>query len=458
MLFESLSEKILSSVKKLKGQSQLSEANIEDVIKEIRMSLLEADVNFKVVKNFIDRVKVKAIGTDVIKNVNPGQMFTKVVHDELVQTLGGEAVDINVREKPSVIMMVGLQGAGKTTSTAKLGLFLRQKLGKKVGFVPADVYRPAAIEQLQTLAKQNNFSCFSSTVEMKPTEILKQALVWAEKEMIEVLLLDTAGRLQIDDVLMTELEDLKKVIEPTEILLVADAMLGQQAVSVAETFHQRLKLSGLVLTKVDGDARGGAALSIREMTGIPIKFMGVGEKVSALEVFHPDRLAGRILDMGDVLSLVERAQDVMDHKEAERSAKKMMSNEFTLEDFLAQIQQLKKLGGFESMLKFLPGMGEISKKMKTMTPPDNEIKKIEAIIRSMTVQERNDHRILNGSRRQRIALGSGTQVQDVNKLVKQFEEAKKMMSGLMKMGMGGKGKGRGGGNPFGGSGGMKFPF
>lgn len=458
MLFESLSEKILSSVKKLKGQSQLSEVNIEDVIKEIRMSLLEADVNFKVVKNFIDRVKVKAIGTDVIKNVNPGQMFTKVVHDELVQTLGGEAVDINVREKPSVIMMVGLQGAGKTTSTAKLGLFLRQKLGKKVGFVPADVYRPAAIEQLQTLAKQNNFSCFSSTVEMKPTEILKQALVWAEKEMIEVLLLDTAGRLQIDDVLMTELEDLKKVIEPTEILLVADAMLGQQAVSVAETFHQRLKLSGLVLTKVDGDARGGAALSIREMTGIPIKFMGVGEKVSALEVFHPDRLAGRILDMGDVLSLVERAQDVMDHKEAERSAKKMMSNEFTLEDFLAQIQQLKKLGGFESMLKFLPGMGEISKQMKTMTPPDNEIKKIEAIIRSMTVQERNDHRILNGSRRQRIALGSGTQVQDVNKLVKQFEEAKKMMSGLMKMGMGGKGKGRGGGNPFGGSGGMKFPF
>lgn len=458
MLFESLSEKILSSVKKLKGQSQLSEANIEDVIKEIRMSLLEADVNFKVVKNFIDRVKVKAIGTDVIKNVNPGQMFTKVVHDELVQTLGGEAVDINVREKPSVIMMVGLQGAGKTTSTAKLGLYLRQKLGKKVGFVPADVYRPAAIEQLQTLAKQNNFSCFSSTVEMTPTEILKQALVWAEKEMIEVLLLDTAGRLQIDDVLMTELEDLKKVIEPTEILLVADAMLGQQAVSVAETFHQRLKLSGLVLTKVDGDARGGAALSIREMTGIPIKFMGVGEKVSALEVFHPDRLAGRILDMGDVLSLVERAQDVMDHKEAERSAKKMMSNEFTLEDFLAQIQQLKKLGGFESMLKFLPGMGEISKQMKTMTPPDNEIKKIEAIIRSMTVQERNDHRILNGSRRQRIALGSGTQVQDVNKLVKQFEEAKKMMSGLMKMGMGGKGKGRGGGNPFGGSGGMKFPF
>ncbi len=453
MLFESLSDKILSSVKKLKGQSHLSEANIDDVIKEIRLSLLEADVNFKVVKNFIDRVKAKAIGTEVIKNVNPRQMFTKVVHDELVQTLGGETVDINVREKPSVIMMVGLQGAGKTTTTAKLGLYLRQKLGKKVGFVPVDVYRPAAIEQLQTLAKQNNFSCFPSEVGQKPVDILKQALPWAEKEMIDVLVLDTAGRLQIDDVLMTELEDLKKVITPTEILLVADAMLGQQAVSIAETFHQRLSLTGLVLTKVDGDARGGAALSIREMTGIPIKFMGLGEKISALEVFHPNRLAGRILDMGDVLTLVENAQELIDHKEAERSAKKMLSNEFTLEDFLTQIQQLKKLGGFESMLKFLPGMGEISKQMKTMTPPDNEIKKIEAIIRSMTNQERHDHRVLNGSRRQRIASGSGTQVQDVNKLIKQFEEAKKMMTGLMKMGMGPKRKGKGGG-----LGGMKFPF
>ena len=304
MLFESLSDKILSSVKKLKGQSHITETNIEDVIKEIRLSLLEADVNFKVVKNFIDRVKAKAIGTEVIKNVNPGQMFTRIVHEELVQTLGGQAVDINVREKPSVIMMVGLQGAGKTTSSAKLGLYLRQKLGKKVGFVPVDVYRPAAIEQLQTLAKQNNFNCFQSTTSMKPTDIFKDAIIWAEKEMIDVLILDTAGRLQIDDLLMTELEELKQVLTPTEILLVADAMLGQQAVSVAETFHKKLNLTGLVLTKVDGDARGGAALSIREMTGIPIKFMGVGEKVSALEVFHPDRLAGRILDMGDVLSLV----------------------------------------------------------------------------------------------------------------------------------------------------------
>lgn len=449
-MFENLSDKILGSIKKLKGQSHITEANVEDVIKEIRMSLLDADVNFKVVKAFIDRVKAKAVGIDVIKNVNPGQMFIKIVHDELVQTLGGGAVDVNVREKPSVVMMVGLQGAGKTTSTAKLGLYLRQKLGKKVGFVPADIYRPAAIEQLQILGKQNDFNVFPSTVQMQPEEILKQALVWAEKEMIDVLLLDTAGRLQIDDALMTELENLKKVIAPTEILLVADAMLGQQAVNVAETFHQRLGLTGLILTKVDGDARGGAALSIREVTGIPIKFMGVGEKVSALEVFHPDRLAGRILDMGDVLSLVEKAQDMIDHKEAERSAKRMMSNQFTLEDFLAQIQQLKKLGGMESMLKMLPGMGEISKQMKNMRPPDDEIKKIEAIIRSMTIQERDDHRILNGSRRQRIASGSGTQVQDINKLVKQFEEAKKMMSGMMKMGLG-KAM-RGGKMP------MKFPF
>lgn len=453
-MFESLSDKILASVKKLKGQATITESNIEDIIKEIRMSLLEADVNFKVVKNFIDRVKAKAIGSDVIKNVNPGQMFTKIVHDELVQTLGGEKVDVNVRETPSVIMMVGLQGAGKTTSTAKLGLYIRQKLGKKVGFVPADVYRPAAIEQLQILAKQNNFSCFNSTTDMKPQDILNSALDWAKKELIDVLILDTAGRLQIDDELMTELENLTKIITPTEILLVADAMLGQQAVSVAETFHQRLKLTGLVLTKVDGDARGGAALSIREMTGIPIKFMGVGEKVSALEVFHPDRLAGRILDMGDVLTLVEKAQEVMDHKEAEKSAKKMMSNQFTLTDFLAQIQQLKKLGGIESMLKFLPGMGEISKQMKSMSPPDDEMKKIEAIINSMTIQEREDHRILNGSRRQRIALGSGTKVQDVNKLIKQFEEAKKMMSGLMS-GMGKMGMGKAMRNA---KGPMKFPF
>ncbi len=443
-MFENLSEKILGSLKKIKGQNKISESNIEDTLKEIRRSLLEADVNFKVVKNFIDRVKNKALGAEVLTNVNPGQMFVKIVHEELVQTLGGGAVDLNCRENPSVIFMVGLQGAGKTTSAAKLALFIRQKLGKKPGLVPADIYRPAAIDQLQTLGKQNNFPTFPSVVGQKPEEILEKAKTWAKENMVEVVIVDTAGRLQIDEELMGELQRLKTVWNPQEILLVADAMLGQQSVNVAEGFQQKLGLTGLVLTKVDGDARGGAALSIREVTGIPIKFLGLGEKVNKLEVFHPDRLAGRILDMGDVLSLVEKAQDVINEKEARDSARKMMKNEFTLEDFLTQIQQLKKLGGLEGLMKFLPGMGEISKKMKNMAPPDQEVKKIEAIIRSMTQKERQNHKILNASRRQRIAKGSGTQVQDINKLVKQFEETQKMMSGMMKMGLG--------------RGGMKFPF
>ncbi|MBV2168717.1 MAG: signal recognition particle protein [Bdellovibrio sp.] len=443
-MFENLSDKIMASLKKVRGQSKITESNVEDVIKEIRLSLLEADVNFKVVKTFIDKVKAKALGAEVLQNVNPGQMFVKIVHEELVNVLGGGAVDINVRENPSVIFLVGLQGAGKTTSAAKLSLYIRQKLGKKPGLVPADIYRPAAIDQLQTLGRQNNIPTFPTEVGMKPEEILEKSKQWAKDNMVDVVIVDTAGRLQIDEDLMGELGRLKEIWTPQEILLVADAMLGQQSVNVAEGFHKRLSLTGLILTKVDGDARGGAALSIREVTGIPIKFLGVGEKVSALEVFHPDRLAGRILDMGDVLSLVEKAQEVIDEKAARDSAKKIMKNEFTLEDFLAQIQQLKKMGGFESILKFLPGMGELSKQLKNMTPPDAEMKKIEAIIRSMTLEERNNHKILNASRRTRIAKGSGTQVQDVNKLVKQFEDAKKMMGGLMKMGMG--------------RGGMKFPF
>ncbi len=443
-MFENLSDKIMTSLKKVRGQSKITESNIEEVIKEIRLSLLEADVNFKVVKSFIDKVKAKALGAEVLQNVNPGQMFVKIVHEELVNVLGGGAVDINVRENPSVIFLVGLQGAGKTTSAAKLSLYIRQKLGKKPGLVPADIYRPAAIDQLQVLGKQNNIPTFPTVVGMKPEEILEKSKQWAKDNMVDVVIVDTAGRLQIDEDLMGELGRLKEIWTPQEILLVADAMLGQQSVNVAEGFHKRLNLTGLVLTKVDGDARGGAALSIREVTGIPIKFLGVGEKVQALEVFHPDRLAGRILDMGDVLSLVEKAQEVIDEKSARDSAKKIMKNEFTLEDFLVQIQQLKKMGGFESILKFLPGMGEMSKQLKNMTPPDNEMKKIEAIIRSMTIEERQNHKILNASRRLRIANGSGTQVQDVNKLIKQFEDAKKMMGGLMKMGMG--------------RGGMKFPF
>lgn len=452
-MFDQLSDKILGSIKKLKGQSTITEANIEETIKEIRMSLLEADVNFKVVKSFVDRVKAKAIGQEVLKSISAGQQFVKIVHDELQKTLGDSSVDLDVRENPSVIFMVGLQGAGKTTSSAKLALFVRQKFGKKPGLVPADVYRPAAIEQLQTLGKQNTLPVFPSDPTMKPQEILEKAKAWAKENLIDVVIVDTAGRLQIDQDLMAELKDLKSIWNPQEILLVADAMLGQQSVNVAEGFHGTLGLTGLVLTKVDGDARGGAALSIREVTGVPIKFLGVGEKVANLEVFHPDRLASRILDMGDILSLVEKAQEVIDEKSAKESARKLMQNEFTLDDFLTQIQQLKKLGGMESMLKFLPGMGGMMKQMKNMAPPDDEIKKIEAIIRSMTLQERNDPRILNASRRIRIAKGSGTEVKDVNRFMKQFEESKKMMNSIMKMGMG-----RGMMGAFGGKKPPGFPF
>lgn len=435
-MFTQLQDRILGSLKKIRGQHKISESNIEDALRDIRMSLLEADVNFKVVKNLLERVKTKALGAEVLSSLNPDQQFIKIFHDELVATLGGQAVDLNCREKPSIIMLVGLQGAGKTTTAAKLALYIRQKLSKKAGLVPADIYRPAAIDQLQTLGKQNQIACYPNSQGKQPAEILKDSLKWAEGEMIDVIILDTAGRLQIDETLMKELADLKEIGHPQEILLVADAMLGQQAVNVAEGFHKQLGLTGLVLTKADGDARGGAALSIREVTGVPIKFLGIGEKVAGLEVFHPDRLAKRILDMGDVLSLAEKAGELMDEKSAKDSARKMMKNEFSLEDFLAQIQTLKKLGGFESVMKFLPGMGQMSKQMKGMTPPDDEMKKIEAIIRSMTLKERRNPNVLNASRRERIAKGSGTQVQDVNRLVRQFEEAKKMMSGLMKMGRG----------------------
>ncbi len=446
-MFENLSDKLLTSLKKIRGQGNITEANIEDSLKEIRRHLLEADVNFKVVKIFLDRVKEKALGAEVLRSLSAGQQFVKIVHEELIQILGGEAQELNVRGKPAVIFLVGLQGTGKTTSSAKLALYIRQKLKKKTGLVPADIYRPAAIEQLKTLAKQNQLPVFDTQAGMKPEEILEKAKKWAEEEMIEVVLIDTAGRLQIDEDLMGELGRLKDIWQPTETLLVADAMLGQQSVNVAQGFHEKLGLTGLVLTKVDGDARGGAALSIRETTGIPIKFLGIGEKVAALEVFHPDRLASRILDMGDVLSLVEKAQEVMDEKDAKISAQKVMKGEFTIDDFLSQIQMMKKMGGMESILKMIPGMGQAMKGLKNMAPPDNEVKKIEAIIRSMTPHERRNHKVLNGSRRLRIATGSGTQVQDVNKFVKQFEESKKMMSQMMKMGMG-----RGGRKPPG------FPF
>lgn len=441
-MFNNLSDKLLGSIKKISGRSKISESNIDEVLKDIRMGLLEADVNFKVVKTFIDNVKAKAIGQEVLGSVTPDQQFTKIVYDELVALLGGEAPFIDVKKTPSHIMLVGLQGVGKTTTTAKLALYIRQKLQKRVGLVPLDVYRPAAIEQLQTLAKQIDIPCFSSKLGEKPQELLRQAEEWRVQNDLEVLILDTAGRLQIDEALMEELQGLKDLVQPKEILLVADAMLGQQSVNVAKGFHDKLGLSGLILTKVDGDARGGAALSIRETVGIPIKFLGIGEKVSALEVFHPDRLASRILDRGDVVSLVEKAQEVIDEKEAKDAARKLSKNEFTVEDFLKQIQMMKKMGGIGSILGMLPGMGQAMKQLKNQAMPDDEMKKIEAIINSMTHQERRNHKILSGSRRLRIAKGSGTRVQDVNKFVKQFEQAKKMMSSMMKMGF------KGGRMPF----------
>jgi len=448
-MFENLSEKILSSISSLR-KSEISEKQIEGVLKEIRMALLEADVNFLVVKSFIERVKEKALGEELLKSVTPDQQFTKIVYDELVAVLGGESFFVDVKKNPSYLMLVGLQGVGKTTTAGKLSVFLKKKFQKKVGLVPLDLQRPAAVEQLKVLAKQIDAPFYESDLSLTPKENFLRAQKWGLDNEIEVFILDTAGRLQIDEALMTELKGLKEASSPTEVLLVSDAMLGQQSVNVAKGFHEALGLTGLILTKFDGDARGGAALSIKETTGIPIKFIGTGEKLSALEIFHPDRLAGRILDRGDVVSLVEKAQEVVDQKEAEATAKKMAKGQFTVEDFLSQLKTMKKMGGIGSLLGMLPGAGQMMKQMKNMSPPEDEMKKIEAIISSMTKVERKNHKILNGSRRLRIAKGSGTRVQDVNKFVKQFEQSQKMMTQMMKM-MGGKGM-RGGANPFSGKG------
>ena len=444
-MFSHLSDKLLGSIKSLSGRGRITEANIQAALKDIRMSMLEADVNFKVVKSFIENVKVKALGQEVLNSVTPDQQFTKIVNDELADLLGKDPVFVDVKKTPSFILLVGLQGVGKTTSAGKLALYLRKSLGKQVGLVPLDVYRPAAIEQLKTLAAQISVPCFPSESHEKPSEILKKALDWQREQQLDVLILDTAGRLQIDEELMDELTILKSIVNPQEVLLVADAMLGQQSVDVARGFHDRLGLTGLVLTKVDGDARGGAALSIRYSVGIPIKFLGQGEKLTALDPFYPDRLASRILDRGDMVSLVEKAQEVVDQKEADLAVRKMAKNKFTVEDFLKQIQMMKKMGGMGQIMGMLPGMGKAMKQMKNMAPPDDEIKKIEAIIHSMTFKERRNHKILNGSRRLRIAKGSGTQVKDVNRFIKQFEQSQKMMKSMMKMGVGNFSKGLMGG-------------
>lgn len=438
-MFESLSDRLSSAFRSLSGRAQLTEENIRDGLREVRLALLEADVNFKVVKEFVERVRERVLGQEVEKSLTPTQQLVKAVHDELVGLLGGETTELNLRgAQPGIIMMVGLQGSGKTTSAGKLANLLRKQKMRPY-LVPVDVYRPAAIDQLRTLARQLDIPCFASSADMKPVDIVRAAVEDAKEKQCTVVILDTAGRLHIDAPLMQELVDIKTAVQPQEILFVADAMTGQDAVTVAESFNERLGLTGVVLTKMDGDARGGAALSIRAVTGAPVKFVGMGEKLSEMEVFHPDRIAGRILGMGDVLTLVEKAQATIDADEAEALAKKMRKASFDLEDFRTQMRRIKKLGSLDSILKMIPGMGGLREKLAEANGamPEKEMARTEAIINSMTMAERRNPDILNGSRRARIAKGAGVTVQQVNQLVRQFEQMRQMMKGMM----GGKAKG-----------------
>jgi signal recognition particle subunit SRP54 len=436
-MFESLTEKLLGTLRTLGGKTRLTEEVLDEVCRQLRTNLLEADVNVKVVKDFVQAVRAKALGTEVQKSLTPEQHFIRIVYQELSQMMGGNAAPLNFRVRPpAVFMMVGLQGSGKTTTTVKLARHLREVHKKSVMTASVDIYRPAAIEQLKVLTSSLGIDNFDSPV----VDSARDRAVLAKEEAIrrnaEILLIDTAGRLHVDEQMMDEIQELSTAFSPAEILLVIDAMTGQDAVQIASSFQERLPLTGLVLTKLDGDTRGGAALSVRAVTGCPIKFVGVGEKPADFEVFHPDRLASRILDMGDLLSLAEKAQATLDPSETLKLAKKVKKNDFTLADFYLHLQQIKKMGSFENLLKFLPGMGQVTKQFKHMTPPDTELRKIEAIILSMTPGERVDHGILDGSRRRRIASGSGTKVEDVNRLVKQFLEARKMMTRLTKSGMG----------------------
>lgn len=444
-LFENLSDKLQGTFKRLRGRGKLNEADVTEAMREVRMALLEADVNFKVVKELINRIKERAIGEEVMNSLTPAQQVIKIVNEELTELMGGSQSKILIASKPpTVLMMVGLQGAGKTTSTGKLALHLR-KQGKKPLLVAADVQRPAAIAQLETIGKQLNIPVYSDRVSKNPVEIAKAAMAEAASKLYDIVIIDTAGRLHVNEELMEELVTIKKQVKPHEILLVADAMTGQDAVQVAESFHEKLGLDGIVLTKMDGDARGGAALSIKAVTGAPIKFVGMGEKMDALEAFHPDRMASRILGMGDVLTLIEKAQTEMDTAENEKMAKKMMKDGLDLNDFLSQMQQIRKLGSFKDILGMIPGMSKM-KELKDVDLDGKDIKKIEAIIRSMTMAERTKPSLIDGSRRKRIAAGSGTQVQDVNQLLKRFEETNKMMKQFTGMNKGKK------------KGGMKFPF
>lgn len=446
MAFEGLADRLQGTIQKIRGKGKISEADVKEMMREVRLALLEADVNFKVVKQFVKKVSERAVGQEVMKSLTPGQQVIKVVQEELTNLMGGEQSQIAVAKRPpTVIMMVGLQGAGKTTTTGKLANLLRKKHNRKPLLVAADIYRPAAIKQLETIGKQLSLPVFSMGDQVSPFEIAKRAIEKAKEEHHDYVLIDTAGRLHIDENLMGELKEIKELSNPDEIFLVVDAMTGQDAVNVAQSFNEDLGISGVVLTKLDGDTRGGAALSIRSVTEKPIKFVGMGEKMDALEAFHPERMASRILGMGDVLSLIEKAQANVDEEKAKELEQKMRTMSFTFDDFLEQLGQVKQMGPLDELLKMMPGANKM-KGLDKIQVDDKQISHVEAIIQSMTGDEKIHPETINASRRKRIAKGSGTSIQEVNRLLKQFEDMKKMMKQMS--GMQGKGKKKG----------MKFPF
>ncbi len=436
-MFDQLSEKLEQTFRRLRGFGKLSEDNIKEAAREVKLSLLEADVNFKVVKDLVEKISARAVGAEVMKSVTPGQQFVKIFHDELVAALGEGDHELNLAVRPpAVILMAGLQGSGKTTSAGKIARLLKEKQRKRVLLVPADVYRPAAIDQLKKLGATVGVDVFDTQPGDDPVRIAEAALKQARDGVYDVMIVDTAGRTQIDEPMMREITDIRNLLQPHEVLFVADAMTGQEAVNVSKEFHERLGLTGVVLTKMDGDARGGAALSIHAVTGAPVKFVGMGEKSDQLELFHPERIAGRIIGMGDIMTLVEKAQENIDVDKAAKMQKQMLSNKFNLEDFLAQMKMMKNMGPMEDLLGMIPGIGGALKQVKGKVNFEKELKKIEAIISSMTRTERMAPEILDASRRRRIAAGSGTRVQDINQFMKQYLEMKKMMKRMQSMGLG----------------------
>ncbi|GMG78530.1 signal recognition particle protein [Bacillus safensis] len=438
MAFEGLADRLQQTISKIRGKGKVSEQDVKEMMREVRLALLEADVNFKVVKDFVKKVSERAVGQEVMKSLTPGQQVIKVVKEELTELMGGEESKIAVAKKsPTVIMMVGLQGAGKTTTTGKLANLLRKKHNRKPMMVAADIYRPAAIQQLQTLGKQLDMPVFSLGDQVSPVEIAKQAIEKAKEEHHDYVILDTAGRLHIDEELMDELQKVKEVANPEEIFLVVDSMTGQDAVNVAKSFNEQLGLTGVVLTKLDGDTRGGAALSIRAVTNTPIKFAALGEKLDAIEPFHPERMASRILGMGDVLTLIEKAQANVDQDKAKELEQKMRTMSFTLDDFLEQLGQVRNMGPLDELIQMMPGAGKM-KGLKNVQVDEKQLNHIEAIIKSMTTKEKEQPEVINANRRKRIAKGSGTSVQEVNRLLKQFDEMKKMMKQMTNMSKGKK--------------------